>query len=184
MEESQICQWCFNEIIWDAEIGPESRCPHCENELGGYRTLEIGLDSEDQNAKTASTEIGKAPAWAEDNEQDNWDEAEEEEEEEDLGFRGANLSMLAAESVIQRMIDSQEEAPECPSCREYMLEAGSQNAVGESFQAKIHSAIGKPLVDLPVRTTLYICPSCFQTSSILSANDRKALIDRLASQAE
>jgi hypothetical protein len=39
----QICPWCQSEIVWDEELGPESTCPHCYNELGEYRTMSIPI---------------------------------------------------------------------------------------------------------------------------------------------
>ena len=33
---------------WDEELGPEQHCPHCGNELSGYRTLKLGVDDEDE----------------------------------------------------------------------------------------------------------------------------------------
>ncbi|WP_018756211.1 hypothetical protein [Paenibacillus terrigena] len=43
--EPVICPWCDTEIVWDEEIGPEEECPHCNNELKGYRTLQVQLDA-------------------------------------------------------------------------------------------------------------------------------------------
>lgn len=40
---NEICPWCQTDIIWDEEIGPESVCPHCENELKDYRSLTLDL---------------------------------------------------------------------------------------------------------------------------------------------
>ena len=45
--EPTVCPWCQSEIVWDEEIGPEDTCPHCANELKGYRTLNIALDDEE-----------------------------------------------------------------------------------------------------------------------------------------
>jgi len=43
--KSQICPWCQTEIVWDEEIGPETVCPHCYNELTDYRTVTVQRDA-------------------------------------------------------------------------------------------------------------------------------------------
>jgi hypothetical protein len=48
-EQTQICPWCQTEIVWDPEFGVEEYCPHCTNELKGYRTMELDLDSDVEN---------------------------------------------------------------------------------------------------------------------------------------
>ncbi|GMK48764.1 hypothetical protein [Paenibacillus glycanilyticus] len=166
MEEQTICPWCDTEIVWDEEIGPEKHCPHCENELSGYRTMQIGIDRD------------------EDEQDDNWDEEQEEQKQDDSyndesneGFRQMNVSWLAAEETIRQITDSQEEAPECPSCREYMLEAGKQTV---SLQPTVHAVTGKPVIQSPFETVTYICPSCFQTSTVLSEKARNQMLELLA----
>ncbi len=47
MTESTVCPWCQTEIVWDEELGPEKHCPHCDNELEGYRTISLNLDDEE-----------------------------------------------------------------------------------------------------------------------------------------
>jgi Zn finger protein HypA/HybF involved in hydrogenase expression len=42
-----VCPWCQSEIVWDEQIGPEENCPHCFNELGDYRS--INLDKNDKD---------------------------------------------------------------------------------------------------------------------------------------
>lgn len=46
MALTQICPWCNTEIVWDEEIGPETECPHCYNELTDYRTVTFPLKPE------------------------------------------------------------------------------------------------------------------------------------------
>ena len=55
-ETGLMCPWCATEIIWDEELGPEPNCPHCENELGGYRTLSLGDNEEPVVQKPAARE--------------------------------------------------------------------------------------------------------------------------------
>lgn len=177
MEEQQICPWCLTEITWDEEIGPETHCPHCENELGGYRTVNIGID----NTQTDDDE----DSYEEDMEE--WNPSEEDDSEADWaaeqeGFRGATRGMLAAEGVIQRIVDEQLEAPECPNCREFMLESGTQTIGGEDFTPAVPQALGSPLLPTPFRVVWYICPSCFTVSSQLSIQDREAMMGALTEQ--
>lgn len=169
-QDKQVCQWCLSEIIWDEEIGPETHCPHCDNELGGYRSVKIGL-GDDSASRTEEPE-----------DEEDWPDDEEELSErynEDEGFRGGNRSMLAAEGVIQRIIDEQLEAPECPACREYMMEAGVQT-IDVGFRPTESTAIGIPVVPNPFRIVWYVCPSCYHTASFLSQNDREEMLNRLA----
>ncbi|MDQ6423007.1 hypothetical protein RB620_26620 [Paenibacillus sp. LHD-117] len=178
MEEQQICPWCLTEITWDEEIGPESHCPHCENELGGYRTMSIGLDGGKERGGYDSEE-------EDDEDMEEWndtgaDDSEADWASEQEGYRGASSGMLAAEGVIQRVIDEQDEAPECPNCREYMMEAGTQTVGGEGFVPAVPKAIGTPLLPNPFRMVWYVCPSCFTVSSQLAFGDREALIEKMS----
>ncbi|MFF2483743.1 hypothetical protein [Paenibacillus sp. NPDC058071] len=169
-QEQTICPWCMTEIVWDEEIGPEEYCPHCENELSGYRTMQIGMEDEEGDA----------------NEEDEreWDAQDEDEsygggyKEGEEGFRRTTRSRLAAEETLQSIIDHQEEAPECPSCREYMIEAGKQT-VDDSFTPTIHASAGQALLETPFELTLYVCPSCFHTSTLLGYKDREKLLNAL-----
>lgn len=43
MTQQQVCPWCQSEITWDEELGPETTCPHCYNELAEYRTVTVPL---------------------------------------------------------------------------------------------------------------------------------------------
>lgn len=170
MEETQICPWCMTEIVWDEEIGPESVCPHCENELSGYRSVNIGLDGD--NDEDDLEQEGDEESYAQENgDEDLWGESED-------AVRGGGL---AVEAIAQQVMEQQLEAPECPVCREYMLEAGEQQIGGEGFKAYVPPALGQSLVPVPFNVTWYVCPSCFHVSSQLSLNDREELASRLRS---
>ncbi|MFD0961377.1 hypothetical protein [Paenibacillus chungangensis] len=163
MEDRQLCPWCATEIVWDEELGPESHCPHCENELGGYRSLEMDLDNQ-----------------AEDDDINNGDGSDEAWLENEEGYTRTSRSMLAAGSVMQRIIDEQDEAPECPSCREYMLEAGTQTMGGAHFQPFVPEATGQPLLPNPFHVKWYICPACHQATSQLALEERLHMLKKLA----
>src|SRR5690606_37434646 len=117
MEEQVVCQWGLSEIIWDEELGPETHCPHCENELGCYRTMQIGIENDEDNASVSRVE--ESEEWVDDEEEEELPQ-DTRELDDNEGFRNSNLKWIAAESTIQRIISEQEEAPECPVCREYM----------------------------------------------------------------
>jgi len=173
MHEHDICPWCLTEIVWDEEIGPEEHCPHCENELSGYRTVQIGGSNEEHN-------------HIKDQQEEEWLENDGSEEHEDAlwmeqgeGYRHADKAWLAAQSTLQGIINEQDEAPECPSCREFMLETGSQHIDKEQFKPAIIASTGQPVLEAPFNVIWYVCPACFHTSSKLSAESREAMLKRL-----
>ncbi|MGO4109324.1 hypothetical protein [Paenibacillus sp. YAF4_2] len=168
MEEQNICPWCYTEIVWDEEIGPEKHCPHCENELSGYRTMQFGIDRPDDD---------NDESWEDEEEVQEQADSEETDDNSNGGYRQVNLSWLAAEETIRQITDSQDEAPECPTCREYMLEAGKQSI---SLQPTVHTVTGRAVIQSPVETVTYICPSCFQVSTILSQEARDQMLALLA----
>ncbi|MGG4143652.1 hypothetical protein ABEW34_11005 [Paenibacillus algorifonticola] len=175
MEEQVVCPWCLTEIVWDEEIGPEKHCPHCENELDGYRTLQFGVDN-DRDEDDEEEE----PEWEQEDGSDQaagsgWDEADD-------GFRRTHRDWIGAQGKVQQIINEQEEAPECPSCREYMLEAGKHKIATGFFEPTLHPALGQSLLQPPFELKLYVCPSCFHTASQLSGNDREGMLRALASE--
>lgn len=159
MELQTTCPWCESDIIWDAEIGPEKNCPHCDNELNDYRTVELDGEYEDEENDHDQDEI-------------DWDNG-------DAGILRTTRE-IAANSVIQNMLNEQFEMPECLNCREYMVESGTQT-IGENdtFEAKISTASGLPLVNQTMKVIWYVCPSCYRTDSYLSLHDRKQMLDAL-----
>ena len=172
-----ICPWCHSEIVWDEEIGPEEFCPHCDNELSGYRTMQIGID---QAADDSDDELEHNHDH--DHEEEEWsDEANEwtESARAGDGFRQARRSSFAIEEKIERVLDDQLEVPECPSCRGYMLEIGSHQVTRDNFKPAVPPALGQPLLAAPFETVLYVCPSCFETSTKLSFEARQQLTELL-----
>ncbi|MFC4776996.1 hypothetical protein ACFO9Q_09390 [Paenibacillus sp. GCM10023252] len=177
MEEQNevICPWCLTEIIWDEEIGPEKHCPHCENELSGYRTVQIGIGQDSAEAEEEDWEDTRDEDVEEEEEDLDWEDRHS-----DNGFRQTDRSWLAVEEKMERILDGQEEVPECPACREYMLEAGKQSMGPEQFKAAVPPSMGVPVVAVPFEVTWYVCPACFQTSSMLSADGRDHMIKLLS----
>lgn len=198
MEEQVVCPWCLTEIVWDEEIGPEQHCPHCSNELSAYRTIELGYDEDEVEedeyeqavqAARASDARKDARQGQESNEADEEDAEEEAYDDDDSdhkswlkkgeGYRSADSARFAVEETVQRILDDQFEVPECPSCRSYMLEAGEQVINEPQFQPKISPSLGAPVLTTPFKINLYVCPSCYQTSTMLSHEDRTRLLERL-----
>ncbi|MCA0758034.1 hypothetical protein KP806_23520 [Paenibacillus sp. N4] len=197
MEQQTVCPWCMTEIVWDEEIGPEKHCPHCENELSSYRTIELGYDEDEveedeyQRAKEllksrdesrVSRQAGRDEEWSgeEDDEQDDdGDEHAHGWYDQGDGVRTANTSRFAVEASMQRILDDQDEVPECPSCREYMLEAGTQVMDNSRFAPRVAPSLGRTIIDTPFELILYICPSCFQTSTALAGKDRESMLAKL-----
>ncbi|SDC00340.1 hypothetical protein SAMN02799630_02397 [Paenibacillus sp. UNCCL117] len=163
--EDQVCPWCQTEIVWDPEIGPESACPHCFNELGGYRSIQLTVK-----------QTGQSIEFDEDDEDD--DEAFADYDELD----GEELEALDEyEEGVQRVLDRQEEAPECSACHSFMVHAGA-HASTEAFEPAVSEVIGAPLLSAGYATQVYVCPSCFKVEHILAEKDRLAMT-RLLKQA-
>lgn len=191
MEEHLICPWCLTEIVWDEEIGAESHCPHCDNELSAYRTIELGYDEEEVEADEHEKSVQAlkindahraAKQYGSESTEDEYTEDEvEEAPEEDYsdGYLKTHSSRFAVEETVQRVLDDQDEMPECPSCRSYMIEAGTQRLEEQQFESRIAPSLGKPVLSTPFNLTLYVCPACYQTSSLLSSSDREQMINRL-----
>lgn len=196
MDQQTVCPWCITEIVWDEEIGPEKHCPHCENELSSYRTIELGYDEEEveEDEYLRTVELLKARDEARASRQagrdEEWSEEEDEQEEDGNdqahgwydqgdGVRSADASRFAVEASVQRILDDQDEVPECPSCREFMLEAGSQVMDYGRFAPRVAPSLGRTIIDTPFELILYICPSCFQTATALAGKDRERMLSRL-----
>ncbi len=174
LENSQVCPWCSSEIIWDEELGPEKYCPHCNNELGNYRSLQVGADEEmDEEEESEQEDQSDDQLWKD--EEDNtasW-------MEDDIGYRTANRNSLAMDSTVQKILDDQDEMPECPSCREFMLEVGVQKI---KIEPTISPVIQQSMLGDEFSAVWYVCPSCFHTSSLLVPSERLALVQKLATE--
>ncbi|GFN30910.1 hypothetical protein [Paenibacillus xylaniclasticus] len=173
-DKGTICPWCHSEIVWDEEIGPEEYCPHCSNELTGYRTIQIGIDDENDDTDVHV----HSHSHDEEHDEDNWaDDSEEwtQSAKAGDGFRQARRSSFAIEERIERVLDDQLEVPECPSCRGYMLEAGIHTVTSGNYSPSVPVSVGKPLLPVPFQTVLYVCPVCYETSTKLSLQAREQL---------
>ncbi|GIP38796.1 hypothetical protein J31TS4_20760 [Paenibacillus sp. J31TS4] len=154
-QQTTVCPWCQTEIVWDPEIGPEKECPYCYNELDDYRTVSFSFLSGEEEDEAEAGETGAYPdedVSAEPVYRDEYDETVE---------------------LLQRQ---QDEAPECPHCKEPMLYAGMRTVAESAFEPDTPAALPKPFLAAPFRERLFLCPSCFQLSAYLADEDREAVI--------
>lgn len=154
-----LCPWCQTEIVWDPEIGPEDTCPHCFNELGQYRSIKLNLNP-------------SAADLAE--EEDDDDDDDELDDYDDEPFDTTD----DYEEGVQRVMDTQEEAPECSACHSLMLLAGHETASAQ-FVPHVPSSLKHPILKPGHSTKVYVCPSCFKVEHVLSEEDRMGLIELL-----
>ncbi|GGF74232.1 hypothetical protein GCM10010912_19350 [Paenibacillus albidus] len=174
--ETTVCPWCHTEIVWDEEFGPEEYCPHCNNELSGYRTVNISRDDledelevkEDEDAEPATDE----DLWG-DSDKDSvvpiFNTLDQFRDEYDLTMYESNTAAILA---------AQEEAPECPQCHELLLLAGTQKV--DSFEPSAPPALGGPVLKAPFSMQVYVCPSCFHVQQSLAQEDRIQLVRNLS----
>lgn len=168
-----VCPWCQSEVTQEEGQEPEKFCPICENELDGYRTLRVDIggydeeeDEEDEDGEDASFSVGEEGL--------GW------ERDEDL--REKNESLLAYEETVESLLDEQDVVPECPLCREYMLEAGERTVGADEFVPRVPEELGRPVLEAPFVMTAYVCPSCFAMQYALSENDRSRIAQRLSGE--
>jgi len=165
-EKETICPWCQTEIVWDPEIGPEEQCPHCWNELGNYRSVNLNIlaqDADDDDRIEAGEDEDMDAEYDDDADGDEWEPV-------------ANDSYG---EMVQQCLDEQEEAPECPNCREFLLLAGKQTVDGNGYAPSEPAALGAPFLKPPYALNVYVCPSCFRFEYVLDEKDKLAMIDKL-----
>lgn len=176
--KSQVCPWCQTEIVWDPELGPEETCPHCLNELKGYRSLKLRLSQTD----------GELSLDADDDEDNghhghhhhNHDHEHDHDEEvlevDDLldDYTVDPEPDDYAEQVIACM-DLQEYAPECTNCHELMLHAGVRT-ITAGFAPKIPAALGESFIGSSYEMDVFVCPSCFKVDEYLTKEAKEKMI--------
>jgi len=84
--------------------------------------------------------------------------------------------MLLFRTAVDKWLETQGEVPECPSCREYMIEGGSLRIGPEGFRPHTPPKAAQPVLDAPFEVVVYVCPSCFSVHFVLSDEDRAAVI--------
>ncbi|WP_042202014.1 hypothetical protein [Paenibacillus camerounensis] len=178
MMETTVCPWCHTEIVWDEEFGPEETCPHCNNELSGYRTITVGADDLEDEEPEASEE-----EESEELSNDNlWDDDDKESVVpiyNTLSQFGEDYDLQQYELSVAAVLAAQLEAPECPQCHELLVLAGSQPVTG--FEPAASEALSGPVLKAPFSLNLYVCPSCFHVQQSLAQEDRIQFVRNLSS---
>ncbi|WP_322903267.1 hypothetical protein [Paenibacillus campi] len=200
--DTTVCPWCHSEIVWDPELGPEEFCPHCGNELSGYRTLSIELDDEDEQehapvvAREQALEAAEMAQMADRQQGGLASRAATLLDEAEL-FQQPNLSslktvesygddsfnMVEYEQQVEQLLDGQEEIPQCPHCQEYMLLSGTQQ-MGTSGFTPVQMTANAAFLPVPYTVNVYVCPSCFHVHQSLDEAARLHLIDALSGAKE
>ncbi|WP_240421437.1 hypothetical protein [Paenibacillus periandrae] len=163
-----ICPWCQTEIVWDPEIGPEEACPHCFNDLGKYRSLNLSVNGQESDLEEDDEEHDVEDDLIDDNNLlDDYDDEEPEGPDE-------------YEEGVQRVLDTQIEVPECSYCHSFMLFAGTRT-MESGFIPAVPVGLNKPLLKAAYGSKVYVCPSCFKIEHVLDEEDRLAMIDLLKS---
>lgn len=178
--ETTVCPWCHTEIVWDEEFGPEDTCPHCNNELSGYRTVTIG--AEDLEEDELEAEEAAEPEEAGDG--NLWDDDDKDSVVpifNTLVQFGDDYDLTRYEKSASAILASQLEAPECPQCHELMLHSGTQQVTG--FVPATPEALGGGAVlKPPFSLNLFVCPSCFHVQHSLAQEDRIQLVRNLSTE--
>jgi hypothetical protein len=163
--EQTVCPWCQMEIMWDPEIGPETECPHCYNELTGYRTIPLIAEADEEKADIEQEEDHSETDEIEVDDVDDYEDMLEESKAKDIYHEGVMLCL-----------DTQLEVPECFRCQELMLFAGVQTVDSAAFVPEIPVSLGQSFLPKRFQLQLYVCPSCFTTESMLSTDDRDRMV--------
>jgi hypothetical protein len=172
--KSQVCHWCQTEIVWDPEIGPEEHCPHCLNELKGYRTLKLKLKQADGDLSLEDDDDDLQ-------ELQDLDEDDGALEVEDLldDYSVDPEPDPYSDKVIACM-DMQEFAPECTNCHELMLHAGVRTVPAAGYEAMIPVPLGDAFLNAPYELDVFVCPSCFKTDEYLTKEMKEEMIRAIA----
>lgn len=176
--ETTVCPWCHTEIVWDEEIGPEDTCPHCDNELKGYRTVSIGPDD---------LELEDEPEEEPEDDSGLWDDEDREHVVpvyRTLDEYREKYDLKRYEQRTSELLDQQTEAPECLQCHEYMLLSGVRAVEGSSFEPRLAEDGKLPVLEAPFMLNVYVCPSCFQVQHSLSETSRTAFVRNLSGGAQ
>lgn len=164
MSEWNVCPWCESELHWDPAVGPEKECPYCNNELSGFRTLNANefLDERADEDMFASGEHGERHA----------------------SYSARSGGILAAQAVVEQLLDTQSDLPECSMCREYLVEVGEQIIDATQFKPRQSKLLKASLLTTPFTLIRYVCPSCYHTETKLSAADQERMNNILVEAAE
>ncbi|MOA05898.1 hypothetical protein D3C78_1255080 [compost metagenome] len=175
--ETTVCPWCHTEIVWDEEFGPEENCPHCNNELNGYRTVTVGIDGIEEEEE----EVVEEPKQEVINDDDLWGDVDKDSVVpiyNTLNQFGDDYDLNKYEERVSGILAIQEEAPECTQCHELTILAGKQ--LVSSFEPSAPATLGGPVLTSPFSLNVYVCPSCFYVQHSLAQEDRIQLVRNLS----
>lgn len=167
---SQVCQWCQTEIVWDPELGPEETCPHCFNELGGYRTVKLKLKQDGGDLSLEEDEDDRLAAELDEDDGDDLDV------EDLLDDYTVDEGQDAYSEKVVAVMDTQEYAPECSNCHELMLHAGVRKIAAADFEPTVPVALGDSFLRAPYALDVFVCPSCFKTDEYLTKQAKEEMI--------
>ncbi|WP_019912340.1 hypothetical protein [Paenibacillus sp. HW567] len=182
MVETTVCPWCHTEIVWDEEFGPEDTCPHCNNELSGYRTVTLGVDDLEDEDEPEVADESDDEAVSDDNLWDDEDKDSVVPIFNTLVQFGDDYDLKRYEASVAAILAAQLEAPECPQCHELMLLSGKQQVAG--FEPSSPEALGGPVLKPPFALNVFVCPSCFHVQHSLAQEDRIQLVRNLSTGAK
>ncbi|BBI32188.1 hypothetical protein [Cohnella abietis] len=166
-----ICPWCQSEIMQEEGQEPDKICPVCDNEIDGYRTLKLNIGESEEELEDETEE--EAVRLSIDEEVD-WSE------EDDDGLGNTSDELVQFEETVEQLLNEQELVPECPLCHEYMVEAGEQLVSADHFRPRVTDVLGEAIIVAPFTLSMYICPSCFVTHSLLGDSYRQHLVRRFS----
>lgn len=175
--DTTVCPWCHTEIVWDEEFGPEETCPHCNNELSGYRTVTLGVDDLEEDELEPEEEAEAAPV----NDEDLWEDSGKESVVpiyNTLSQFGDDYDLKRYEASAAAILATQLEAPECPQCHELLVFSGTQPV--SAFEPASPDVLGGPVLKAPFSLNLYVCPSCFHVQHSLGQEDRIQFVSNLS----
>ncbi len=158
----KVCPWCEMEIYGESELGEDSkRCPHCENDLGDYRIVNLDLGMDEEEDEDVLTEA---------NPQTETEEAVE-------------VYFGPFEQVVRNIQDAHDETWECSNCEEMMIQVSEHTVESSNWNPITLSGWNQPLLSAPFQVTSWICPGCFRMEQALSEKDRKQLMLEWSNQA-
>jgi ribosomal protein L37AE/L43A len=175
--ETTVCPWCHTEIVWDEEFGPEENCPHCNNELNGYRTVTVGIDGIEEEEE----KVVEEPKQEVINDDDLWGDVDKDSVVpiyNTLNQFGDDYDLNKYEERVSGILAIQEEAPECTQCHELTILAGKQ--LVSNFEPSAPATLGGPVLTSPFSLNVYVCPSCFHVQHSLAQEDRIQLVRNLS----
>jgi hypothetical protein len=167
-----ICPWCQTESFLEED---ERFCPYCGNELTEYRSVSFDFDFQDTE-EDEDAEIFDDDGFGDDLDDEGHSHHHfHQHEQPDDDYYTLTKEELILQRALEQRINEQSEAPECPSCREYMLETG---------RTTVMSSTQTDLLAAPYTLIRYVCPACYAVLDKLAEDSAKLLFDRVVQDHE